>query len=69
MREIGRTGGLPGLITYNKTTVNLVWKTVEFRKDCIGGPISMIVDAREQDRAPVKKWFTLKVILRGEYEQ
>jgi hypothetical protein len=68
-REIGRTGGLPGLITYNKTTVDLVWKTVKFRNDCIGDPIGMIVDAREQDKAPAKKWVTLEVILRGEYEQ
>jgi hypothetical protein len=68
-REIGRTSGLPGLITYNKTTVNLVWKTVEFRKDGIGDPIGMIVAAREQDRAPAKKWFTFEVILHGEHEQ
>jgi hypothetical protein len=68
-REIGRTSGLPGLITYNKTTVDLVWETVKFRKYCIGDPTGMIVDALEKDRAPAKKWFTLKVILPREYEQ
>jgi len=69
MREIGRTSGLPGIITYNKPTADLVRKTVKFRKYCIGDPTGMIVDAFEEDRTPTKKWLTFQVILRGEYEQ
>lgn len=73
MRQIrkrdGQTSGLPDPITYNKATVDLVWEVVKFRKDCIGDPTGMIVYALKQDRAPAEKWFTIKVILRGEYEQ
>jgi len=68
MREIGRTSGVPSLITYDKTTVNLVWKIVKFREDCIGGPRGMPVDAREQDKTPAKERFTIKVILRNEHK-
>jgi hypothetical protein len=66
--EIGRTSGIPGLVTYNKTTVNLVWKITKFREDCIGDPIGMSVDALEQDKTPAKERFTLEVILCGGHE-
>jgi hypothetical protein len=62
---IRRTGGIPGLVTYDKTTVNDVWKFAEFREDRVRDPVGMPVDALEQDRTPVKERFTLEVILRG----
>lgn len=58
-----RTSGIPGLVTYDETPIDLVWNIVKFREDCIRDPICMTVDAHEQDTATTKKRFTLKVIL------
>jgi hypothetical protein len=66
--RVGRTSGITGRITYDKTTVNLVWKIVKFREDCIGDPIGMPIDAREQNKTPAKERFTIKVILRNEHK-
>jgi hypothetical protein len=62
-RTRGRTGGFPSIITYDETTVDHVWQVLKIREDCIGDPISVIVDARKQDTTPAEEGFTVEVIL------